>query len=778
MVRGAGLAARRIGARGHFLKQEPWQRVKEIFADALDRHEDERSQWVKQAAQGDIEVENEVLRLLRLDEGAEQRLDDLKPPVELARYAIERHVFCPGDVLAGRYRILRFLAQGGMGEVYEADDLRLGCRIAIKAMRGEFMPEEHLRRIKREVQAAHRIDHPNVCRVFDVVKTSTAVFLTMELLLGETLSEKLRRDGPITERQALPMIRQMVAALAAAHQAGVSHRDFKSGNVMILPRAGAAPRVVVTDFGLARPQPLPNRAAGEGESSEIRSTGSRTGYGTPAFMAPEQILGGKVGPAADVYALGVVLYEMVTGKLPFAQSSPLAMAVKKTSERPVAPETLAPTLRTTWSRAILKCLEAEPKRRFHDVREILTYLDTRSRGQLWRKLLRRRHSRKLKLAGGAIGLAAIAAAVWWLLPPEPHAEAVLDWERGVFDLQAGEPVEAARRLEQAIAHHRLPAVAHAYLALAWHELRFDEKALAERHLSFYKPLQPDTDRRFEQAVELQLAGQREQALPLLKGRTADLALLEDQLGKPEAEAHWKQVVLKSPNHPAAHLRLAMTYARKGRWKEADREFILAQTYFQAAGDAEMVRARRGIARLQNGDATLARQDLPSLAGFLALPSALGYGLCERTVTVMAGEADNFAKPGDSIPYVNPDFAASSYWRNGPLKEFDDPSEDVPLFVSLILPPLRFCGAQMELRVRKGRGGYENDALLYGSAPRLTEGVGLWRPTDGDQRLLTIDIGPESLLGVQRTQIGKKVTSLDVQVSQRTIVDYIKLTLVY
>lgn len=729
------------------------------------------------AAQDDLEIETEVLRLLRLDDGAEERLDELKPPSEMTRYAIDQHAFCAGDVLAGRYEIRRFLAYGGMGEVYDADDLDDGRRIAIKTIRREFAGD-HLSWMRREVQAARRVEHPNVCKVFDVVEAGSAVFLTMEMLEGETLSEKLHREGALTERQALPLIRQMVAALSAAHQAGVVHRDFKSGNVMILPRAGAAPRVVITDFGLARQIPLEHRA------TTGQSTGSRTGYGTPAFMAPEQILSGKVGPAADIYALGVVFYEMLTGKLPFAGDSPLAMAVKKSRERPVAPEKLAPGLRPTWSDAILKCLEANPKRRFHDVREILTHLETRSPRRLWWKLVRRRHGGKLKLAGGAIGLAAIAAGVWWLLPPEPRSEAVVDWERGVFDLQAGEPVQAARRLEQALAQHRLPAVAHAYLALAWHDLGFGDKARAELNRAVYKPLQPGTDRRFEQTVKLQLAGEREQALPLLDGRMADLALLEDELGKPEAEAHWKQVVVRSPNHPAAHLRLAMTYAKQGRWKEAEREFILAQTYFQAAGDTEMVRtisARRGIARFQNGDADLARQDIPSLAGFLALPAGAGYGPCERKVTVMAGEADDFALPYDPIPYVNPDFATAPQWprRKGLRKQFDELREDEPLFASLILPPLHFCGAQLELRVRNGGFGYKNDTFSFGSFESSAWNIGLlWDPADSNERLRTVNVTPGLLLDVQRAQLGKRINSFDVVVGLHTTVDYIKLTLVY
>jgi tetratricopeptide (TPR) repeat protein len=769
-----------------------WPRVKAIFAEAGDLPAAARPAYVRQAAAGDQTVEREVLRLLRLDTGAEEWLDGLRPPTGVVQAAAQLHAFFPGQVLAGRYEIQQFLAVGGMGEVYSAHDLKLEQRIAIKVLSGELATADSL--LKREVQAARRIQHANVCCVFDLVQTEvargrSAVFLTMELLEGETLSQKLHREGALTERQAMPLIRQMVAAISAAHQAGVIHGDFKSANVMIVPRGGGSARAVVTDFGLAR-----RLAPGRGQTLLSSSHGSLAGYGTPAYMSPEQIQGGKTSQAADIYALGVVLYEMLTGELPYGEESPLAMAVKKTREPPVAPESLSPALRRTWSAAILKCMAAEPGRRFADVREVLTHLETRTRRGLWWKLIRRRHRRLLRIAAATAGLAGILVLARWLWPAEPGAQAVADWQQGVYDLQAGEPLAAARRLEQAIAQHRLPPVAHAYLAWAWHELGFAGKAEAELSASRRKPLQPDADRLFEQAAAAELHGQREQARAILARRRseatvlADLAFIDDQLGRPTAAEEWKQVAARSPNHPAAHLRLAQSAAKQRQWKEAEREFILAETYFNALGDTDMVRAvsaRRGFARVESGDLDQARTDLPALFSLQPRLPNTGYAPCERTVTLMAGQDDNFALPFDPISYVNPDFAGiNEYTFQKHVKQFDEQFAGAYLFASLILPRLTFCDGRLGIHMREGKAGNKNDWLTYGvapfTAPLPSSGRQLiWadRPNE-NERLFTAVIPKEFLLDAQRAQYSKKMASLDFMIGEETTVDFIRLTLVY
>ncbi|HZI14173.1 MAG TPA: serine/threonine-protein kinase, partial [Myxococcus sp.] len=221
-----------------------------------------------------------------------------------------------GDMVAGRYRVLRFIAEGAMGEVYEVEDLTLRERVALKLIRPELASQPRaLERFTRELLLARRVTHPGVCRVFDLGRHLGAgpdgaarevVFLTMELLAGRTLREHLAQRGRLAPGEVLELARQLAAALDAAHAAQVIHRDFKSGNVMLVPGAGprGGTRVVVTDFGLAR-----------GEVLQEDGSVSQESYfqGSPAYMSPEQVEGRPLSLASDLYSFGVVLFELVTG---------------------------------------------------------------------------------------------------------------------------------------------------------------------------------------------------------------------------------------------------------------------------------------------------------------------------------------------------------------------------------------------------------------------------------------------------------------------------------
>src|SRR5579864_7341283 len=212
--------------------------------------------------------------------------------------------FLPGRLLAGRYRIIAVLGKGGMGEVYRADDLTLGQPVALKFLPDEAARDEGLlERFRGEVRIARRVSHPNVCRVYDVGDVDGQTFFTMEYVDGEDLASLLRRIGRLPQDKALDIARQLCAGLAAAHTKGVLHRDLKPANIMLDGRG----QVVITDFGLAG-------VAEQIQGAELRS-------GTPAYMAPEQLAGKEVSTRSDIFALGLVLYEVFTGKRAFGDKA-------------------------------------------------------------------------------------------------------------------------------------------------------------------------------------------------------------------------------------------------------------------------------------------------------------------------------------------------------------------------------------------------------------------------------------------------------------------------
>jgi len=269
--------------------------------------------------------------------------------------------FAAGDVIAGRYRVVRFVAQGGMGEVYEADDLELGGKLALKTVKPEIAAQAGaIDRFKREIAMARKVTHPSVCRIFDLGRHRSAdgievTFLTMEMLTGVTLSDRIRARGRLGPAEVLPLATQMGKALDAAHAAGVVHRDFKCSNVMLVSTS-TGERAVVTDLGLAR------AIAPDHETAALTGTGDVVG--SPAYMAPEQVAGEDIGPAADVYAFGIVLFEMVTGRWPFVGDTPLSTAAKRLTERPPSPRTIVPDLDGRFTDTILRCLERRPPDRF------------------------------------------------------------------------------------------------------------------------------------------------------------------------------------------------------------------------------------------------------------------------------------------------------------------------------------------------------------------------------------------------------------------------------
>ena len=252
----------------------------------------------------------------------------------------------PGSILGGRYRIKRFVAAGGMGEVYEADDQLLGDPVAVKLLRDDLIKKPGAQaRFADEIRLARRVTHANVCRVFDVGTDGERVFYTMELHPGQTLKAYLATVGRLTIGQARPIVKGILAGIGAAHAADVVHADLKPSNVLL----GANDRVVVTDFGLALPC-----CATLGCTCEMPHL-----VGTPAYMAPEQVTGGTVYQQTDLFSFGVIVFELLTGDLPWhgATAHDLAHA-RLTGETP-SMRKLRPEIDAAWDEVVRSCLRVE-----------------------------------------------------------------------------------------------------------------------------------------------------------------------------------------------------------------------------------------------------------------------------------------------------------------------------------------------------------------------------------------------------------------------------------
>ena len=264
--------------------------------------------------------------------------------------------FAPGTIFAGRYRIVALLGRRGMGEVFRAEDMKLGETVALK-----FLPEslvshgEALELFHHEVKAARKIAHANVCRVHDIGEDQDVHYLTMEYIDGEDLASLLRRIGRLPQPKAIEIARQLCAGLAAAHERGVLHRDLKPANVMIDSRG----RAKISDFGLAV-------LAGEHASGDTA--------GTPAYMAPEQLTRGQVSVQSDLYSLGLVLYEILTGERPFSGTTRAELEERLHSGPPRPPSGIVEGLDPNVEVVVQRCLEPDPRQRPRSALEVAARL--------------------------------------------------------------------------------------------------------------------------------------------------------------------------------------------------------------------------------------------------------------------------------------------------------------------------------------------------------------------------------------------------------------------
>src|SRR5262245_1076835 len=446
---------------------DQWQRIQELFEAAAKLSSGERKAFLKRECADDSELQREVERLL---------LNHENPTDFLTRPLIPSASLSEGDVIANRYWIISLIGRGGMGEVYEAEDQVLRESVAIKKLRPELSNNETVvRQFQKEIQLARRITHPNICRVFDVgadeptSRRSRILFFSMELLDGETLATRIHREGRLSRETAFAIAIQIADGLAAAHSAGVVHTDFKSGNIILVSTPEGVERAVITDFGLARRDPTmlaPDTTRTMVQEGQIA--------GTVAYMSPEQLQGGTITPASDIYSFGIVLFEMATGLLPFDDRRVIHSAMQRADPQTVSVRAIVPDIDDRWDQAIMRCLRKTPEDRFQSAAELADWL----RGAPWWEP--RLWTRRDWIKAGSAAAVSLASGgglwVWSHRPYQPNASALVWYDRGQKAMHSMTYEAARKTLEKSIAADPNFALAHAALARTYDELDYSDRA--------------------------------------------------------------------------------------------------------------------------------------------------------------------------------------------------------------------------------------------------------------------------------------------------------------
>ena len=353
------------------MKPDRWLKIKEIFQAALERAPAERPEFVSQACAGDDEMRKEVESLISSDDRSGTFLD--APAYEAAADLLvqPKSELQPGQTIAA-YEILSFISRGGMGEVYLAQDRRLTRKVALKLLPAAFTKDdERLRRFEQEARAASALNHPNIITIYEILKVESSHLIATEFVEGETLRSRLAHSS-LTLAESLHIAIQVTDALAAAHKVGIVHRDIKPENIMLRPDG----YVKVLDFGLAKlTEQQASVSAEEAPTKQVR-TGSGVIMGTAGYMSPEQARGKSVDARSDIFSLGAVIYEMVTGHKPFDGETPsdVLAAILKSEPQPLsiffadAPPELA--------RIVSKTLRKDREERYQVIGDLL--LDLKS----------------------------------------------------------------------------------------------------------------------------------------------------------------------------------------------------------------------------------------------------------------------------------------------------------------------------------------------------------------------------------------------------------------
>jgi serine/threonine-protein kinase len=402
--------------------RELWQRARPLFDELVDLGDDERRARLDELKRGgDPALSDVVEMLLHADASADDSLAGYHFGLpQRTRSDSGDAMDAPLDPLGivgqsvAHFRVVSYLAAGGMGAVYAADDLRLGRVVALKFP----LPYQHTdavvkERFMHEARSAAALDHPNLCTVYEIGESAAGVFLAMPLYAGETLRDRLAREVRLTPRETIEIARHVARGLAAAHAAGIVHRDLKPANVMLVPDGTAK----ILDFGLAKMR-------------DVTVTKSQVTRGTLVYMAPDQLHGGRVDARADLWAMGVMLYVMLTGQLPFGGEHEAAILHAILHEEPEAPSTLVPGLPRAFDDLVGALLQKNPAHRYQSAEELLDDLEAldngaalRHRVPLWARATQRKRFRRAVVMPTAVLVAVAIASLSWTVSRRLAADA-------------------------------------------------------------------------------------------------------------------------------------------------------------------------------------------------------------------------------------------------------------------------------------------------------------------------------------------------------------------
>ncbi len=347
------------------MSPERWQQVKEIFNSAIAYRPEERGLFLSQACAGDEELRSEVESLISSHEQSGSFIDEPAFQAAASLLAGERVELEPGQTI-GSYEVISFISRGGMGEVYLAEDKRLGRNVALKLLPTSFTTDDdRLRRFEQEARAASALNHPNIITIYEVHHSEGAHIIATEFVEGETLRQRLNRSG-LTLAETLNIVIQIADALSAAHKAGIVHRDIKPENIMLRPDG----YVKVLDFGLAKlseeASPL---VAAEAPTLQVR-TGSGIVIGTVGYMSPEQARGLSVDLRSDIFSLGAVIYEMLARRKPFEGETPSDTLASILKTEPPSLSRVAPGVPSELVRIVNKALRKDREERYQVVKDL------------------------------------------------------------------------------------------------------------------------------------------------------------------------------------------------------------------------------------------------------------------------------------------------------------------------------------------------------------------------------------------------------------------------